>query len=117
MGYNNLTYGIINGRITGIIDGFEAAKQSIEKLLLTNQYDYNTYNWEYGIGLKRFIGKPLDYIQTMLPKVIKKQLSYDDRVVDVSNFKFTKVKNKLYVDFDTKTIYGSFQYNIVIDYK
>ena len=117
MGYNNLTYGIVNGRIIGMVDGFEAARQSIEKLLQTNQYDYLIYNWEYGVGLKKLIGKPLSYIKIMLPKIIKKQLSYDDRVVSVYGFSYEVKKNKLYVDFYTETIYGSDRFKIVVDYK
>lgn len=117
MGYNNLTYGIVNGRITGMIDGFASAKQSIEKLLLTNQYDYPIYNWEYGVALKKLIGKPLSYIKIMLPKIIKKQLSYDDRVKNVYGFSYEVQKNKLYVDFNTETIYGSDIFRIVVDYK
>lgn len=119
MAYDNTTYyvNLDENRIVGKIDDFEAARQAIEKLLVTEQYTYMTYNYEYGVGLKKLIGKPLDYIKAKLPSVIEKQLKQDDRVNSVSNYRYKVVKNKLYVDFDVSTIYNSSSFSVVVDYK
>lgn len=116
MAYQNITYNVIDDRIVGQIDGFASVKQSIEKLLMTEQYEYVIYNWEYGVALKRLIGKPLDYIQIMVVKIITKQLMYDNRVTSVENFIFNVDKNKLYIDFDVYTSYGKLHQTTTLDY-
>lgn len=40
-----------SNRIKGKIDGIEAIKQAVEKILLTERYAYRIYSWNYGSEL------------------------------------------------------------------
>ena len=39
------------GRVTGYVDGTEAMRQAILKILLTERFAYLIYSWDYGIEL------------------------------------------------------------------
>lgn len=90
------------------IDGIEAVKQAIYKILLTDRYKYEIYNWNYGIDIGELIGKPKDYVKAILPEKIDDALKPDDRIESVDDFVFTDVdKTTLAVRFTVTTIYGS----------
>ena len=48
------------GRIVGFVDGYEAIKQAIIKIMLTEKYAYVIYDHYYGVGLEQYIGKEKD---------------------------------------------------------
>ena len=90
------------------IDGIEAVKRAIYKILLTDRYKYEIYNWNYGIDIGELIGKPKDYVKAILPDKIEDALKPDDRIESVTDFVFTDVdKTTLAVRFTVTTIYGS----------
>lgn len=90
------------------IDGIEAVKQAIYKILLTDRYKYEIYNWNYGIDIGELIGKPKDYVKAILPEKIEDALKPDDRIESVDDFVFTDVdKTTLAVRFNVTTVYGS----------
>lgn len=94
-------------RIQSKIDGIEAVKQAIYKILLTDRYKYEIYNWNYGIDIGELIGKPKGYVKAILPDKIEDALKPDDRIEKVENFVFTDVdKTTLAVKFNVTTIYG-----------
>ncbi|NLK38482.1 MAG: DUF2634 domain-containing protein [Epulopiscium sp.] len=92
--------------IRGNIDGLEAMKQAIYKILATQRYEYSIYDWNYGIELKDLIGKPKSYVIPEVKKRICEALLEDDRVQEVTDFDFTSEGNCLTVFFVVKTIFG-----------
>ena len=38
--------------VSGTVDELEAMKQAVFKILFTERYQYEIYNWEYGMELK-----------------------------------------------------------------
>ena len=104
----NRTYKIINGNARGFIDGLDAVKQAVYKVLNTEKYEYPIYDFDYGIELENLIGKDRTYVQIELKRRIKECLLQDERIADVSNFRFESKGDSLQCTFDVRSIYGGF---------
>jgi len=73
-------------RVTGLIDGLEALKQSVYKALNTERYEYEIYGPDYGIELKDLFGQPKVLVYPILCYRIKECLEADDRIELVDGF-------------------------------
>lgn len=93
-------------RIDKTVDGKEAMKQVIYKILNTERYQYIIYSWNYGIELMDLYGQNPDLVCPILEQRIKEALIQDDRINDVVNFEFFINKNSILVTFTAKTIFG-----------
>ncbi|WP_110954792.1 DUF2634 domain-containing protein [Anaerosinus massiliensis] len=71
-------------RITGMTDGLDAVKQAIEKIILTDRYAYLIYDWSYGIGVQKYIGKSFDYIKADIESTVGTALAIDDRILTIN---------------------------------
>lgn len=98
---------IFEDRIIGKVDGQEAMKQAIYKILNTERYNYPIYSWNYGIELKDLFGKPKSYCKVELTKRIEEALLQDTRITAVESFYFEDIdRETLAINFTAKTIYG-----------
>lgn len=94
----------------GRVDGVDALKQAIYKILMTERYRYPIYSWNYGIELEELIGKPMSYVRPELERRIREALLVDDRIKAVDTFSFSEVeKNSLEVTFIVHSIYGDIE--------
>ena len=86
--YANRTYKINlqEKRVEGFIDGEEAVKQAIIKMLNTERFRYEIYNSEYGNELYTLIGKDYLFVQNELKRMVEECLLADDRILSVENF-------------------------------
>ena len=100
------TYKISGNKIQGFIDGLEALKQAIYKVLNTERYEYPIYSFNYGIELENLIGKDPIFVQVELQRRIRECLIQDDRITDVDNFKFELIGDEIKCTFDVHSIYG-----------
>lgn len=104
--YPSLTYSMN----TGFVDGVEALKESIYRILNTERYNYVIYSWDYGIELKDLIGEDIEYIKIVLPIRIEEALKQDDRILGVEDFEFKQIdKKSLSVSFVVNSIFGNIQ--------
>lgn len=111
----NRTYEIdfINGRISGMIDGLDAVKQSITKTLLTERFKNLIYTAEYGCEIKNTLmspGNTDEYLNAEIPALIKEALLQDNRILSVDNIKLdyaTPTHDSVRISFDVTTIYGN----------
>ncbi len=93
--------------IHGTVDGREAMKQAIYKILSTERYQSIIYSWNNGVELAELYGKPLSYVCPELERRIKEALLWDDRILKVSDFAFdTTKKGEVTITFTVTTIYG-----------
>ena len=100
-----------NKRIVGKVDGTDAIVQFIRKTLNTDKYAYPVYDWNYGNELISLIGKSQAYVETECPRIIEEALLADDRILSVSNFKFSNVSiDSLEVSCTVKTVFGTINY-------
>lgn len=90
----------------GYIDGLEALKQAVYKILNTERFDYIIYSWNYGIEVKNLIGEHMSFVIPELERVIKEALMQDDRIEDVTDFEFSINKNIVTTKFKVISIEG-----------
>ena len=100
-----------NRRIVGTTDGSEAVMQFIRKVLSTDKYAYEIYDWYYGNELNKLVGQPYDYVVTRIPNIFREALLVDDRIIDVRNFSFRRSSiDAIIVSCVVDTVYGTIQY-------
>lgn len=100
-----------NNRIIGIIDGREAVCQFISKVLNTDKYAFEIYDWYYGNELLGLVGLSYDYVITRIPNIFKEALLVDDRILDVRDFTFNRSGlDSVLVSCVIDTVYGVVKY-------
>lgn len=94
--------------INGTVEGLEAVKQMIYKVLNTERYQYLIYSWDYGIELMDLYGEPVSYVVPELKRRITEALLQDDRIENVSNFNYDlSHKGKVRATFTVSTKFGN----------
>ena len=101
------TYKLSGYKIQGYVDGLEALKQAIYKVLNTERYEYPIYGFNYGIDLESLVGKDRTYVQIELRRRISECLLQDERITGVDNFKFEFNGDQLKCTFDVHSIFGN----------
>lgn len=96
--------------IFNYIDGIEAMKQAIYKIIFTERYQYPIYSWNYGIELEDLFGKPKSLVYSELKRRITEALLQDDRIKAVDDFVFGSKKGDVSVTFTASTIYGDIDF-------
>ncbi|AHD06145.1 DUF2634 domain-containing protein [Paenibacillus larvae] len=95
-------------RIIGSLNGLEAVKQSIKKILCTSRFEHLIYSDRYGSDIKTLIGKAPALVQSELKRRISEALMQDDRIKDVGNFRFDSSGDSGTVSFVVTSVFGSF---------
>lgn len=104
--YTDRTYKMSDTRIAGFVDGMEALKQSIHKALLTEQYEYPIYSFQYGIAWKQLIGEDRSYVRAELRRMVEELLMRDNRIRSVDGFEFSFSGDSCHCSFNVSSIYG-----------
>lgn len=97
-----------NNKIYNYVDGLEAIKQTVHKILSTERYAYMIYSWDYGFEVEDLIGEPYNYVILELKDRITEALLQDDRIEELKNFKFNKNFDSVICSFEVKSIFGDF---------
>lgn len=92
--------------VRGTVDGQEAMRQAIYKILQTERYRYAIYDWNYGVELEELYGKNMTYVIPELKRRIAEALLADDRVTAVTDFSFREEKGNVTAEFLVHTIFG-----------
>lgn len=101
----------VNKRIIGTIEGRDAIMQFIRKVLSTDKYAFEIYDWYYGNELAKLVGHTYDYVVTRIPNIYKEALLVDDRIIDVRDFTFTRSGiDSILVVCQVDTVYGQIKY-------
>lgn len=101
--------------ISGFCDDLEAIKQTIYCILNTERFDHLIYSWNYGIEAKHLIGENSAFVVPELERVIKEALLQDTRIIDVNNFSFEIIKNKIIATFTVMTTLGTLEMERVVN--
>ncbi len=94
-------------RIGGSVDGVDAVKQAIYKILNTQQFQYLIYSWDYGIELTGLFGQSSAFVYSEIENRIREALQEDDRITDVGDFSFESNKRQVLVRFTVYTTEGN----------
>ncbi len=95
-------------RIIGTVtDYLKAVEQAVFLILMTERYDYVMYSWNYGIELKDLYGQIKEYVIPNLISRISEALLQDDRITEVTDFKYRIEKSSYFISFTVVTKYGN----------
>lgn len=101
----------VNKHIIGVIEDREAVLQFIKKVLNTDKYAFEIYDWYYGNELLKLVGQSYDYAVTRIPNIFKEALLVDDRITDVRDFTFSQPAiDTILVSCIVDTVYGQVAY-------
>ena len=101
------TYKMQGTILRGKIEGKEAVRQAVYKILNTERYQYPVYSWDYGIELVDLYGEPFSYVCPELERRITEALTWDTRIQSADNFTFEqKAGGRILVTFTVHTVYG-----------
>lgn len=112
--YPSLTYAVRDGRVSGMTDGLEAMGQAIDVALRTERYRYQIHSPDFGAELSGLVGKPAEYVMSMLKRRITEALKVDRRVTAVEGFAFDRVGEALTCSFEVRTVYGTIRSEVGI---
>jgi len=114
----SFTYKIIydENKIKEYIDGINAVKQAVYKILMTEKNKFEIYDSDFGISLSDLFGKNISYVRSELPARIEKALLYDDRITKVYDFSFPEQKEKgvLLVKFFVSSVFGIEEFTLEV---
>ena len=106
---------LLEGKINDYIDGIDAIKQAVFKILETARYQYLIYDFSYGSELNGLIGKDSDYIEMELRRRIRDALTTDDRIINVTDFVFSYEGESMSVRFIVISVEGSFESEVMVN--
>lgn len=103
------TYKLDNEVIADYVEGINSVKQSCYAMLSTYRYRWIIYSWNYGFEIEDLIGMDTAYVIPELDRRITECLMTDDRIVSVTDFRFSVEKDTVKCTFNVNTIYGTFE--------
>lgn len=100
---------VVDGKLQ-LVDGVESLKIWTEKVLRTEKGKSRIYEGtEYGVRLTNLLNKgyPQGFIESEIEREVSEALLRNPEIKEVSNFRFTREKRGLKVEFDVQSVYGS----------
>ncbi|RAR41941.1 DUF2634 domain-containing protein [Paenibacillus sp. MDMC362] len=106
----SLTYdlNLEEGTISGHIDGLEAVKQAVVKILQTRRFEHLIYSSNYGQELDSVIGRDPLWAYAEIERHIKEALLQDDRLLSVDDINITFTGEQAVAEFTVQSVYGAF---------
>ncbi|MBB6217502.1 hypothetical protein HNQ80_003623 [Anaerosolibacter carboniphilus] len=92
------------------VDGMEALKIWIIKVLKTEKSKYKIYDdTDYGAGLEDLMGQtlPIDFVESELKREIKSALEKHPRIKSISNLQTTRDGARVIVEFTVNLVEGN----------
>jgi|HigsolmetaGSP11D_1036233.scaffolds.fasta_scaffold01462_8 hypothetical protein len=102
------------GRVTGMIEGLEAVRQAVFKILQTERFRYLIYDADYGVELASLVGRDPVFVQSELRRRIAEALTQDDRIDSVTDFQIDITGDTATVRFTVVSTFGSFQQEVTV---
>lgn len=95
------------GRVSGTVDGMDALKQAIYKVLQTERFAHLIYSWNYGFEANRLIGQSAAFLRSEIQRLVTEALLVDDRITAVEDFKISITgKRQAAVEFTVVSVFG-----------
>ena len=103
------------GTIERIGGGLEAMRQAVEIILNIERYRYQIYSSNFGRELNRLIGRPPDYVASMLKRRIKEAFSMDSRILSVDEFEVQeRGMGTITCAFVVRTVFGNIKEEVEV---
>lgn len=113
----SLTYklDLDNKRIVGKVDNSDSVLQAVQKILSTDKYTYDIYDWNYGHEILKLVGKEFSYVRVKLPQIINEALLQDDRIKEITDFKIEQINiDTVMASFKVITIFSTINYSMEV---
>ncbi len=94
------------GWIVGRVDGLEAVRQAIYKILQTDRFRYPIYSFNYGNEFGALIGVSLPVAQSEVSRLIEEALTQDDRIRRIENLNVSVEGDRIDVAFTAVSTFG-----------
>lgn len=107
--YVSRTYAMKEQKVEGFVDGLQAVRQAVDKILNTERYEYPVYSFSYGIEWKKLIGKEHPYVRAEFKRMVREALAADDRIREVSDFQFLFKEDTCICSFCVESVYGKIE--------
>ena len=101
-------------RISGEVDGYDAARQAVEIILRTERFKWFIYKPSSGVEYDSLIGLDMGYVATELQRRIKDALSMDSRVTGIHGYSVSREDSNLVVSFVVDTVYGEIPMEVTL---
>ena len=95
--------------VRGMTDAWEAARQAVWLILHTERYRHEIFSFQYGAELGGLIGKRDSFLFPEVKRRVTEAVMVDDRVTGTSDFRFSRIRNRVAVRFIVHTIYGDME--------
>lgn len=105
--FEEKTYQLSEEKVEGFVEGTEALRQAICKILMTEKYEHLIYSFRYGISWKELVGKEQPYVRAEMRRMIQEALLQDDRIQEVDGFSFVFEGDRCICTFEVLSIYGT----------
>lgn len=91
-----------------IVEGIEALKIWIYKVLNTQRYRYLAYTWDYGVEIEDLIGKPYtqEFKESEFKNMIEEALKINPYISGIKNIELSLTNDKVTANFDVVTTLG-----------
>lgn len=100
--------------IRGWVDGIEAVRQAVYKILNTQKYDFLIYSWSYGSQLRELFGEQISSVYSEIKQRITDALLQDERINSVDDFSLVSSRGEVLVRFTVNTNEGSVEIEKVV---
>ena len=104
------SYDLLN--LNDFIDGYEALRQTVRKILSTERYFCPIYSSDFGVETADLLGGDLaldtDYICAELEQRISEALLVDERITAITEFNFDVKKGVIHVEFIVHSVFSEF---------
>ncbi|WPS88623.1 DUF2634 domain-containing protein [Brevibacillus halotolerans] len=97
----------VNKRIVGFVDGLDAVKQAVFKILSTIRFEYLIYSHDYGFESPSMEDEAI--FRSEVQRCVREALLQDDRILDVTDFKITIEGDTSLTEFVVVSKYGDFK--------
>lgn len=94
-------------RIVGMIDGMDAVKQAVFKILQTKRFAYLIYSFNY--GFENVIGTDPIIFQSEQRRKLEEALKQDDRIKSIEDLEITFEGDAAYLQMTVVSVYGNFK--------
>lgn len=102
------------GRVAGMIDGLDAVRQAVFKILQTERFRHLIYGADYGAELASLIGRDPALVRSELRRRITEALIQDDRIDEVADFEMDFSGETVEARFTVVSSFGTFREGVTL---
>ncbi|MNU85106.1 hypothetical protein D3C71_748440 [compost metagenome] len=96
------------GRAYGMVDGLDAVKQAVSKILQTDRFQHLIYDADYGSELTGLRGRSSGYVRSEMDRRIREALLQDDRIIGVEDMQIMIAADEATATFTVVSSYGNY---------